>query len=222
MTTQTRLTLAEELVLVALDDETGSLIELPPFYLELALAAALIMELSLNRRIDTDPEKLFVLSSAPTGNAILDEVLAEVCAESNPRSTKAWLSRLSEYGPALCERIIRSLVERGVLSLAERRLLWVFKTRVYPPTSGLEEREVKSRVMALLNNDEIPDPRDALLIGLLRGTGILNLLFTGAEFDRVRPRIDQITALEQTSRELSEALEELRISLASSVQPAVY
>ena len=222
MGTRTRLTLAEELVLVALDDEAGSLVDLPPFYLELALAAALVMELSLSGRIDTDPEKLFVLSSTPTGNAILDEVLSEICAEPNPLPTKAWLSRLSEYGPALGERIIRSLVERGVLRLAEKRLLWVFKTRVYPPTSGLEEREVKSRVMTLLNNDEIPDARDALLIGLLRGTGILNWLLTGAELDRVRPRIDQIAKLEQTSRELSQALEELRISLVSSVQPAVY
>jgi len=222
MAAAARLTLAEELVLVALDDETGSLIQLPPLYFELALAAALVMELSLNGRIDSDPERLFVLSSAPTGNAILDEVLAEICSEPNAQSTKSWLSRLSEYGPALCERIIRSLVERGVLRLAEKRLLWVFKTRVYPPTSGLEEREVKSRVMALLNNDEIPDPRDALLIGLLRGTGILNLLLTHAELDRVRPRINQIVTLEQVSRELSEALRELGISLASSVYPAVY
>ena len=57
--------------------------------------------------------------------------------------------------------------EGGILHPVEKRLLWVFKTRVYPPTSGLEEAEVKSRLMTLLNNDEIPDTHDALLVGLL-------------------------------------------------------
>ena len=54
MTTHTQLTLAEELVLIALDDETGSLISLPQFSLEFALAAALVMELTLVSRIAVD------------------------------------------------------------------------------------------------------------------------------------------------------------------------
>jgi Golgi phosphoprotein 3 len=219
MPSPTPLSLTEELLLVALDDETGRLIELLPFSLETAIAAALVMDLTLAARIDTDPALLFVLSAAPTGNAILDDVLARVTAEPQPLSSAEWLRRLAVLGPELRDRILARLVERGVLRSVEKRLLWVFKTRVYPPTSGLEEREVKSRVMTLLNNDEIPETRDAMLVGLLRATGIMERLLIESEYQRLRARIDQVSALEEVSRALTQEVAELYVLLASARVP---
>lgn len=211
------LTLAEELVLVALDDDSGALIRLPPYSLEVAVAASIVMELTLEGRIDTDPQRLFLLSSAPTGNALIDESLAEIAARPETLSTADWLRTFAAPGPVLCDRVIQGLVERGVLTSVEKRLLWVFKTRVYPPTSGIEEREVKSRVITLLNNDEIPSPRDALLIGLLRAAGLLQWLLTDSEFERLRPRIDQLANLEETSRALSNTVQEMQLVLATAM-----
>ena len=219
MTSPTPLSLTEELLLVALDDDTGRLIELLPFSLETAIAAALVMDLTLAARIDTDPTHLFVLSAAPTGNAILDDVLARVTAEPQPLSSAEWLRRLAVPGPELRDRILARLVERGVLQSVEKRLLWVFKTRVYPPTSGLEEREVKSRVMTLLNNDDIPEARDAMLVGLLRATGIMERLLSEMEYQRLRARIDHVSSLEEVSRALTQEVAELYVLLASARVP---
>ena len=216
MSNATPLSLTEELVLVALDDDTGRLIDLLPFSLETAIAAALVMDLTLAGRIDTDPEHLFVLSPAPTGHAILDEVLARIAAEPAPLSSAEWLRRLAIPGPALRDRILDQLVQRGVLQSVEKRLLWVFKTRVYPPTSGIEEREVKSRVMTLLNNEEIPDPRDSLLVGLLRGTTLLESLLSRSERHRLAARIDQIADFEELNRSMSRTIGELQILLAAA------
>ena len=219
MTSPTPLSLTEELLLVALDDDTGRVIELLPFSLETAIAAALVMDLTLAARIDTDPAHLFVLSAAPTGNPIVDDVLARVTAEPQPLSSAEWLRRLAVPGPELRDRILARLVERGVLQSVEKRLLWVFKTRVYPPTSGLEEREVKSRVMTLLNNDEIPETRDAMLVGLLRATGIMERLLSESEYHRLRARIDQVSELEEVSRALTREVAELYMLLASARVP---
>jgi len=150
-TNSNRLTLAEELMLIALDDESGAPISLPPMALELGLAAALIGELTLEGRLDTDAEKLFVTSRAPVGDALLDEMLADVVAETRQLPSDTWLRRIAESGPVLRDRIAHRLVQRGVLKEVEKRLLWVFKTRVYPPTSGIEESGVKSRIMTLLS-----------------------------------------------------------------------
>jgi Golgi phosphoprotein 3 len=209
------LSLTEELVLVALNDDTGRMIDLLPFSLETAMAAALIMDLTLAGRIDTDPERLFVLSAAPTGYVILDEVLARIVAEPQPLSSAEWLRRLAVPGTELQDRILDQLVQRGVLQSVEKRFLWVFKTRVYPPTSGLEEREVKSRVMTLLNNTDIPDTRDAMLVGLLRATGIMERLLSETEYARLRARIDEVSALEEVSRALTHEVAALYVLLAS-------
>jgi hypothetical protein len=142
-----------------------------------------------------------------------------IAAEPKPMATAQWLRRLAAPAPELRERVIARLVERGVLQSVEKRLLWVFKTRVYPPTSGIEEREVKSRTMTLLNNDEIPDARDALLVGLLRASGILDLLLSTIEMERLRPRINQIANLEEINRSLTDAVVELQVVMASASFP---
>lgn len=219
MTTAAKLTLAEELLLIALDDESGRLINLPPFWLDTALAAAILMELCLVGRLDTDPERVVVLSAEPTGSAILDEVLALVVADRTTHPSSLWIRRIGTRGPELCDQVIAGLVSRGVLKSVEKRLLWVFKTRVYPPTSGLEEQEVRSRLMTLLNNTEIPDTRDALLIGLLSATGIMGRLLSTSEATRLQPRIDQIARLEEISRSLEESVRGIYLMLLSAQHP---
>lgn len=216
MSTLTSLTLAEELLLVALDDERGTLLPLPPFAMEVASAAALVMDLTLLGRIDTDEQSLTVISTVPTGHALLDEVLVQLSADSaTRRPTADWLNRLATRTDTR-DRIIAALVQRGVLQSVDKRLLWVFKTRVYPPTSGLEEREVKSRVMTLLNNEEIPDPRDALLVGLLRATTLLDVLLSRSERHRLSARIDQLADFEELNRSMSRTIGELQLMLASA------
>jgi hypothetical protein len=62
--------------------------------------------------------------------------------------------------------------------------------------------------MALLNSDEIPDPRDALLVGLLHVTGIMNRLLSASELIRLQNRIDHIANLEEMNRSLSASVQE--------------
>ncbi|MCX7186904.1 MAG: GPP34 family phosphoprotein [Methylophilales bacterium] len=212
--------MSEELLLITLDDESGKLLDsIKPFSFDIAIAASLIMELTLKGKLDTDAEKLFVVSSEETGDAILDQALAIIVAEKNSLSTSDWLSRFAHYGDTLSDKIIESLVNKGVVQLVEKRLLWVLKTRAYPATSGIEEREVRSRIMQLLNNDEIPNPSDALLIGLLRATGIMNRLLSSTELVRLQNRIDQIANLEEINRSLSASVQEAWKSIISQVPP---
>ncbi len=209
MTPSKQLSLAEELLLVSLDDESGRLVDaIKPFAFEIAIAASLIMELSLKGKLDADANKLFVVSSEATGNPILDQALSTIVAKKSHLTTSDWLNRFAHNCDDLIDQIIESLVTKGILQLVEKRLLWVLKTRTYPATSGIEEREVRSRIMALLNSDEIPDPRDALLVGLLHVTGIMNRLLSASELIRLQNRIDHIANLEEMNRSLSASVQE--------------
>ena len=204
-----KLTLAEELLLITLDDESGLLLDsISPFKNHLAIAASLIMELTLKGNIDLDAKKLFVVSSVETGIPILDMALAEIVAEETPLVTTEWLKRFAKRGEDLSNQIIDSLVAKGIMEMVDRRLFWVLKTRSYSATSGIEEREVKSRIMFLLNSNEIPDPNDVLLVGLLKAVGIFNLLLSASELARLQNRIDEIANLEEINRSLSASIQE--------------
>ena len=52
------LTFAEELLLLALDDEKGVLVQMPIMSFEYGLVGAILMELALMNKIDTDLKNL--------------------------------------------------------------------------------------------------------------------------------------------------------------------
>ena len=60
--------LAEETILLLLDEDTGYLIPLPEWKLACVLSGAVLMDLALENRIDTDTEKLMLIDGSHTGD----------------------------------------------------------------------------------------------------------------------------------------------------------
>ena len=73
---------------------------------------------------------------------------------------------------------------------------------------------MKARLLGVIFNDEIPEPRDTLLIGLARATGLLALILSPTELERAQPRIDQVANLEELNRSLSAAVQEILAQVA--------
>jgi hypothetical protein len=65
----------------------------------------------------------------------------------------------------------------------------------------------------VLLEDEIPDPRDALLIGLTRAAGLVPLVLDEAEAAQAAARVDQVAGLEELSRSLSAATRDVYATL---------
>ena len=163
------LTMPEEILLLLLDDETGKPVGLPGPAGDLALAGAVLMELALAGRIDSDLDALVVVDRAPVGEAVADAVLAQLAAARGTRTSGAWIQEIAKGAATLRAQVLEHLVARGVLRRIEDRFLWVFPERRYPKADGRDEtEEVRRRLRGVLLNDDIPDPRDSLLIGLAR------------------------------------------------------
>jgi hypothetical protein len=208
------LTMPEEILLLMLDDETGRLIDRAAPSGDYALAGSILAELALQNRIDTDPKRLFAGNPAPTGTKVLDDVVQRIIAEPEPHDSRWWIETLARDAETYRDEFFKILVSRGVLKAEEGRFLWFFSERRYPMVSDKEEREVKARLMAVIFNDEIPDPRDSLLIGLTRAAGLFPLLLAPHELDRAQPRIDQVANLEELNRTLSDAVRDIFTEVA--------
>ena len=94
MTTQT-LSLPEELILMLLNEENGYFHQVPGWDLNCAVAGAVLAELSLLSRIDTDMESLFLVDKTETGDPALDPILKEIASEPLQRTTQFWIERLA-------------------------------------------------------------------------------------------------------------------------------
>ena len=217
------LTFTEEIMLLLLDDEDGAFAPIPKANLACALAGAVLMDLAFAYRIDTDPQALVVNDRTPTGNPVLDGTLAKIAADEGATDTRTWIRTLSvEDAPAIRERALESLVERGILERRETRVLWAFRTRRYPTIDGNVEQEVKLRLGEVLLSDDIPDPRDAALIGLVDACDLLGDIFPERDMKQSRPRIEQLRKMDLIGRELAGAISDIEHTVTMALSGAPY
>jgi Golgi phosphoprotein 3 (GPP34) len=214
------LTLADEIVVLMLDDDTGTLKPSCVETANVAIAGGILMELALLGRIDSDLSSLFVINPAPVGDEILDPVLREIADEPDKRSSKSWVEHLSAPNRGWIKVVLDRLVRAGILREEHRKFLWVFARRAYPQNTGREEREAKGRIVSVVFNDTVPDPRDTLLVSLADSSGVFDAIFSRDERRKASKRIEQVVALEEMGRsvkavgaDLRKALEAARASL---------
>jgi hypothetical protein len=208
---QGALTLAEEITLLSLDDETGRPVGRAGMAPDRALAGALLMELALAGRVDTDRDRLILVDPTPTGDPVLDAALARLAEPGAPADARGAIPLLARGAAEARAALLDRLVARGILRRMDERVLWILPDRRYPKAPGrVEVTEARARLRALLLREEIPDPHDALLLGLARAAGLLPLIFSAEELGRVQPWLDLVTRIESLNRSLAVAVADLR------------
>ena len=216
-----KLRFVEEIILLLLEDEGGRFVGIPTWSMNYALAGAVLMDLALEDRIDTDLDSLVLIDSAPTGDSLLDPTLAEIVA-SEQHDTRHWLERTAERADAIQEEVLSRLVDHGILERHDESFLWVFRSRLYPAVDGTAEREVKLRIMEVLFSDEIPDPRDVVIICLADACGIFGELLSRRELEGASDRIEQVRKLDLIGRVTTQAILDIEMSVAASLQSHIY
>ena len=214
-----KLRFAEEITLLMLNDEDGEFVRVPGWSMQCAYAGAVLMDLALENRIDTDLKRLLLIDPTPVGDDLLDPTLALVSQSKETYDARHWIDQLADGAEEIREQSLARLVARGILRREEDRFLWVFQSRRYPIVDGEAEREVKLRIMEVLFSDEIPDPRDIVLICLVDSCGILRELLTPRELERASGRIDQVRKLDLIGQAMSKAVWDIQSSIALAMHP---
>lgn len=224
---------AEILFLLALDTRQGIIRPEMERSLDYALAGALLMDLAIQNRVDTDltcirhdpkeesrdPLLLRVVDKSPTGDCLLDEALKELHYKSDPRPTREWLDHFSGEGKMIRDRVAEQLAASKVLEIKEEKKLIFFKSRRYflVDSSGMDA--VKSRLGKLIMSDEIPDPRDVALVGIANSCGLFDAIFSPEDLARVRPRINALRKLDLIGQAMTKIIREIEHSISTEMRP---
>jgi hypothetical protein len=186
--------LPEELLLLALHDTKGSVVRAAAPVLNGALVGAVMMELSLRGRLSEGTGRQLIADSAPTGDAILDDVCQRIAEADRQQDAAAWVSQLAKEYPDLKDRLLDKMVAAGVLEQRHHGLLWVFPSRRYPQVDGAVEQQARDRIRAIVLDGEPPDERMAALLSLVQACNLLDEIFTPDERPRARQRIVELIA----------------------------
>ena len=201
------LSLPEELVLMLLNEQSGYFHQVPGWSLNCTVIGAVLAELSLRFRIDTDTESLFLTDGSPTGLPILDPILAEIAEESEQRNTQYWIERLVPRAETIIDHVLSDLVRLEFLEHHEGDFWTLGRSarQTYVGTQqGSADAFVKPRIQSLIHSDEIPDPRDIINIALLNACNVMHVIMPLDE--EAEQRLALICRMEVIGRALAEAV----------------
>ena len=202
------LSFPEEIVLLLLDETKGDFVPLPESVFAIVMSGAALMDLALHNRIDTDLDKMTVVDNTPLGDDILDEVLAGLGRKSANLAIIDALYDGAVNAEEYRARALKRLIARGILKEENGRHLWVFRTRRYPVIDDSEQQEVRARLRQLLLTDEIPDPRDVVLVCLIDACALAGFVLNAAELDAAAPRVEQLRKMDLIGQAVTRAASE--------------
>ena len=181
ITTQ-QLSLPEELLLTLLNQESGYFHQVPGWYLNCAVIGAVLAELSLMARIDTDETSLILWDKTETGSPVLDLILSEIAAEPVQRSAQYWIERLSHHAEHIIDTTLDRLVDLGILEHHHGEFWTLTRNTLQSDLLTSSEDDtavqfVKTRIARAIFSNEIPDPRDVIIICLINTCDVFRFMF---------------------------------------------
>ncbi len=201
------LSLPEELILMLLNEENGYFHQVPGWDLNCAVAGAALGELSLMSRIDTDMESLFLLDRTPTGNAALDPILEQIANEPGQRNTQYWIERLAPHAEEIIDLTLDRLVGLKILEHHDGDFWTLSRTAWTMGSSAVEgtaAQFVKTRISNEIFSNEIPDPRDVIIISLINTCDVFRFIFQLD--DEAEERIQFICQMDLIARSIAAAV----------------
>ncbi len=208
VTTQT-LSLPEELILMLLNEESGYFHQVPGWDLNCTVAGAVLAELSLMGRIDTDVESLFIVDRKETGDPALDPILKEIADEPVRHNTQYWIERLAPRAEAIVDLTLDRLVDLKILEHHDGEFWTLSRTVLQAELSntsaeGSAAQFVRTRISKAILNNEIPDPRDVIIIALIDTCDVFRFMFQLD--DETEQRIQAICRMDLIGRSIAEAV----------------
>ncbi|WP_250008384.1 GPP34 family phosphoprotein [Actinoplanes sp. M2I2] len=161
--------IVEDLMLLLLDDETGTPAAAGTLYY--TLGGAVLVELAMLGRIESDGSKVRAAGTGPLPDPLLQDAYDKVAEK--PRGAQTLLITI---GTGLWEPVIDRLLERGLIRREKKRVLGLFSMNQLPAADFEHEASLRARIRAVLVDGEEPDTRTAALTALLSASGALPML----------------------------------------------
>jgi Golgi phosphoprotein 3 len=207
------LPLYEEIMLLALRDEEGTVQALYTF----ALGGAVLAELMLLGRVSVDESKkrklARVVDSTPIGDPLLDEALGKLRDAKRAASLETWVTRFANI-KQLKHRVAGTLCRKGILKASEDKVLLLFTRKIYPELDPKPERELVERMrQAIFGDSKEVDPRTVVVISIANSAGILRVTFDKKRLKARKERIERIVNGELTGKAAAQAIQSMQVAI---------
>ena len=203
--------LLDEFMLMLLNEQSGYFHQIPGREMNCAIIGAALAELSLLSRIDTDMESLLILDPTETGNPSLDLILKEIVGEPVQHNAQYWIEKLIHHAESITDLTLENLVNLGMLEHHDGDFWTLAAGKPYATANGDSNNEtaaefIRTRIGKVIFSDDIPYPRDIIIICLIETCDIFRFIFELDE--KAEERIKLICKMDLIGRSIADAVEE--------------
>ncbi|MEM7166406.1 MAG: GPP34 family phosphoprotein [Planctomycetota bacterium] len=216
--------LYEEILLLALKDEAGTIAN-GTWYAQ-ALGGAILTELLLRERIrvnENDKKRLVsVVSTQTVDDSLLDEALQNISAAKWPKTLADWVGRCAGLSN-IKQRVAEGLCKRRILRADAKKVLLIFTRKIYPEVDPKPEMAIIDRLhKAIFTQTRDIDPRTIVLLSLANSSNLLQVVFDNKKLKERKTRIERVVNGEEVGKATAEAVQALQTAVAvSAVLPAI-
>ncbi len=186
------LTLMEEMVLLALDEEKGKIRNSVSLTLGCGLAGALLLELYLRNKIYAENQILSVKNTIPMRDSLLDELTTEISTAKKPEKIEGWITRLYGTSKKKLRSILSGLMSKRLLHEEEKRVLFFFRAKRYSLKKPRIKRDLCKRIRSTVLRRHEPDVRMMCLLSLIHACDWSKLFFEKDQRKEAKARIKDI------------------------------
>ncbi|CAM5630078.1 hypothetical protein SAVIM338S_06008 [Streptomyces avidinii] len=208
-----RITLAEEIALLSLDDESGALKRRQSA--GWAVAGAILLELVMLGRVSVSGKYLQLVDTTPTGEELLDgriELMDTWLRGKKTRRVTDWLTK--DQARVIAATVSR-LAARGVVVEERHKALGIFPVRHYPEADGEVERALRRRLESVVLEGAEPDERTAGLVALVHSAKLHALAFPGRPRRETAARMAEIADGQWAAESVRAAIRDMQMAMAA-------
>src|SRR5690625_1843216 len=210
--------IAEDLLLLSLNDEKGSIFTSASMALPYGLAGSLLVELTMMNRITMQKKKIIANDETDVEDEILNEAFLIIKQSKKTRDAKYWVNHLNRKMNKLQERIFERLVNQHVVMKEQRHFLWIFKYHQYPLTDVRKKDLLKKQIReAVFSYTENKSDREIILGSLVYACDLIKHVFPKDEQKEAKKRLKLLAKNDAYGSAVSESVQAVQVALMASI-----
>jgi len=213
------ITLYEELQVLSIHEDKGIFIGSALDRLKPGLVGAILAELALASKIcSTNNHRLTVENGDPTNDPILDAALSAIKSSDKERKFGYWLNSLYPKPEKLLKKIIKRLVEKGILNQEDDNLGWAVPSPLHPEVNASAKYAVIQHLRSIVLAKEQAGPREIAFLSLVSASGLLDLVFLRDERKIASQYINGLVVGSAMNDPLLETIQEIDSAIMGVVE----
>jgi len=212
------LRLHQELLLLALHDEKGSMrVSHPGILLGGGILGELLIEgrVALERGAKRSKDRIVPGDPRSLSDPLLDECLRKIRDAKRPKAPKDWVMKFSQMS-GLRKRVATDLVRKGILRERRTRVLLLFPWTYYPVLDPATERRIVERARDAVLGDGEVDERTGALVAIAAKTGALKHAVDKRVLKERKDRIEEIVDSQLAASAVQGAVEAAQAAVAAA------